>query len=234
MRSRHTTLTAAFAAVLVLLSSALSPAHADILDFGGQPGAITATASTGLFTASTTITATNTGVLISSIGGSGVSITAVLNLTANSSGNATDAGGVIEQNYNGSFSITSGNNGTGTNYLSGTFSGLTFGFSGGTVATLTASDPPGTISFTSSYSPAFPLGAPTGASFTFSGVSPSLGIVTSSFPIASTIGSFSATGSGTFSATAAAVPEPSTMAIAGLGALGMIGYGLRRRKILGN
>jgi len=31
----------------------------------------------------------------------------------------------------------------------------------------------------------------------------------------------------------AAVPEPSTMAIAGLGALGMIGYGLRRRKALG-
>ncbi len=30
-----------------------------------------------------------------------------------------------------------------------------------------------------------------------------------------------------------AVPEPSSMAIAGLGALGMIGYGLRRRKALG-
>jgi len=30
-----------------------------------------------------------------------------------------------------------------------------------------------------------------------------------------------------------AVPEPSTMAIAGIGALGMIGYGLRRRKALG-
>ncbi len=30
-----------------------------------------------------------------------------------------------------------------------------------------------------------------------------------------------------------AVPEPSTMAIAGLGALGMIGYGLRRRKAMG-
>ncbi len=28
-------------------------------------------------------------------------------------------------------------------------------------------------------------------------------------------------------------PEPSTFAIAGLGALGMIGYGLRRRKALG-
>jgi hypothetical protein len=28
-------------------------------------------------------------------------------------------------------------------------------------------------------------------------------------------------------------PEPSTMALAGLGALGLIGYGLRRRKVLG-
>jgi len=34
----------------------------------------------------------------------------------------------------------------------------------------------------------------------------------------------------TGSAIATAVPEPSTMAIAGLGALGMIGYGIRRRK----
>jgi len=33
--------------------------------------------------------------------------------------------------------------------------------------------------------------------------------------------------------TITAVPEPSTMAIAGLGALGFIGYGLRRRKALG-
>jgi len=30
-----------------------------------------------------------------------------------------------------------------------------------------------------------------------------------------------------------AIPEPSTMALAGLGALGLIGYGLRRRKALG-
>ncbi len=38
---------------------------------------------------------------------------------------------------------------------------------------------------------------------------------------------------GTSSVSAVAVPEPSSMAIAGLGALGMIGYGLRRRKALG-
>jgi hypothetical protein len=29
------------------------------------------------------------------------------------------------------------------------------------------------------------------------------------------------------------IPEPSTMALAGLGALGMIGYAVRRRKVLG-
>jgi len=35
------------------------------------------------------------------------------------------------------------------------------------------------------------------------------------------------------SGTSGVVPEPSTMALAGLGALGLIGYGLRRRKALG-
>jgi len=42
-------------------------------------------------------------------------------------------------------------------------------------------------------------------------------------------------GGGTFSADASeiVVPEPSSLAVAGLGALGMIGYGLRRRKASG-
>ncbi len=39
--------------------------------------------------------------------------------------------------------------------------------------------------------------------------------------------------SATETSTNPVVPEPSTMAIAGLGALGMIGYGLRRRKAMG-
>ncbi|MGP0064392.1 MAG: PEP-CTERM sorting domain-containing protein [Isosphaeraceae bacterium] len=48
---------------------------------------------------------------------------------------------------------------------------------------------------------------------------------------------FTGNDSGNASATIesiASVPEPSTMAIAGLGALGLIGYGLRRRKALGD
>jgi|SRR5271157_1682435 len=46
-------------------------------------------------------------------------------------------------------------------------------------------------------------------------------------PIATSITDFNQTFS------ESVVPEPSSMAIAGLGALGMIGYGLRRRKTLG-
>jgi len=44
------------------------------------------------------------------------------------------------------------------------------------------------------------------------------------------IGGFNVTGASTVQAV---VPEPSTMALSGLGALGLIGYGLRRRKAAG-
>jgi len=44
---------------------------------------------------------------------------------------------------------------------------------------------------------------------------------------------FSTTSIGSGDTYTSPVPEPSSMAIAGLGALGMIGYGLRRRKALG-
>jgi hypothetical protein len=63
---------------------------------------------------------------------------------------------------------------------------------------------------------------------------------TGSFQLTNTLtATFSSGQTGTLDATtqatavATATPEPSTMAIAGLGALGMIGYGLRRRKALG-
>jgi len=48
-----------------------------------------------------------------------------------------------------------------------------------------------------------------------------------------TLGVIDATTSSNLTFQPVATPEPSTIAIAGLGALGMIGYGLRRRKALG-
>jgi LPXTG-motif cell wall-anchored protein len=225
MNTRRVTSMGVFTAALLLVTVLTSPAYADsILNFGGSPGAITATGdgTTGVTTIDSTGGAT--GVTISSIGGVSVSINGFLNLAATSSGTATDIGGIIEQNFNGTFAITQNANGTGTDYLSGSFSGLTFGFSTGSVATLAASDPPSTVSFSSSYSPSFPLDTPRGASFTFSNVSPALGIVGTGSD--ATIGSFTAQGSGTFSA----VPEPSSLTLAGIGFLGLTGLVLRRRK----
>jgi hypothetical protein len=227
--SRRTTLMALSTAAILVLSALASPAHAgSILNFGGSPGAITATGdgSTGVTTIDSTGGAT--GVTISSIGGASVSINGFLNLAATSSGTATDSGGLIEQNYNGTFAITQNADGSGINYLSGSFSGFALGFSAGNVATLTSSDPPATISFSSSYSPSFPLGAPSGASFTFSNVSPALSLVGTGSD--TTIGSFTATGSGTFSAS---VPEPSSLILGSIGIVGLAGYGLRRRRALG-
>jgi len=225
MRLRHTTFVAASAAALLLLSSVASPVHAEtILQFGGSPAAVTATGNgtTGV----TTISVVNGAVSISELGGvTGLNISAVLNLSATNTSVATLNAGDITQHFSGNFSITSG----ATNYLSGTFGDETFGFNGGTIAFMSASSPPGSIVFTSNYTPAFPLTPPSGVSFTFTNVNPALGIVGSGST--ATIASFGGDTSGNFNASP--VPEPSTMAIAGLGALGMIGYGLRRRKALG-
>jgi MYXO-CTERM domain-containing protein len=67
------------------------------------------------------------------------------------------------------------------------------------------------------------------------------GIVTISFQFTSstTLSSLTGSGNGTHTSysgsitAASSTPEPSSMAIAGLGALGMFGYGLRRRKASG-
>jgi hypothetical protein len=226
MRFRLPTLMAASLAASLLLFAGAPRVHGEtILQFGGSP---LATVSVTNPTASTTaINIANEAIQITSIGGNTVTINAVLTLSANSIGAATITSGQIAQNFSGSFSIT---NGGSTNYLSGTFSDLTFGQDGGSTATLSANQPHSTLSFTSNFTPAFPLGTPTGANFTFTSVTPLLH--TNGSGSTETIAAFTGSTSGNMSATAA-VPEPSTMAIAGLGALGMIGYGLRRRKALG-
>jgi len=232
MRSRLPTLVAASFAAILFLAVQASPVHAEsILNFSlNNSGSITATASGGT---STTITTTGgaQAVNIGLLNGSTVDIAAYLSLSATSSGAVTTFQGSLYQTYNGTFTITANANGSGTNYLSGTFTNVSFdselsGLNGGTGATLSANDPTATIVFTSSV--ITDLSAPSTASFTFSNVSPALSVT------GTTVSSFTASGSGTFSANPPpAVPEPSTLALAGIGALGMIGYGLRRRKASG-
>jgi hypothetical protein len=68
---------------------------------------------------------------------------------------------------------------------------------------------------------------PESFSLSLSGINPSVSISNGHF------NNFKGSDSGNSYATIATVPEPSAMALAGLGALGLIGYGLRRRKAKG-
>jgi hypothetical protein len=82
--------------------------------------------------------------------GLGTPFTAFLNLSAASTGAAVVSGTNVVQNFSGSYSITSNANGTGTNFLSGTFIDSVSGKVGGFGLTLSASTPPsGAVTMTS-------------------------------------------------------------------------------------
>jgi hypothetical protein len=151
-------------------------------------------------------------------------ITAYLYLNASSPGRASSSMGVISQpNFSGSFAITQNANGSGVNYLSGSFTHWTVSGSGSN-ATFTAS-PTATSTLTSSVitdlSPASVL------PFVFSNVTPDIHIQLDESGLHNT------NVIAAFTAGAAAVPEPSSLVLVGFGALGVVGYGLRRRKASG-
>jgi len=80
------------------------------------------------------------------------------------------------------------------------------------------------------------VGSGGGLSFNLAAASVSIPSLSSLFSMTSVVSlslSNSAVVNFTTDLVLSSVPEPSSMAIAGLGALGMIGYGLRRRKALG-
>jgi hypothetical protein len=230
------------AAAAIFLAAEGSSVRADsILNFGlDNTGSITATATGGVTTLMTTGGAQKVEITLLNGVAESPGIDAFLTLSATSVGQAQHSLGQDVQQFNGSFTITQNANGTGTNYLSGTFTNLSFdsilsGNNNGTSATLAATDPTATISLTSSVIST--LSPPSAAGFTFTNVSPSLHIVNQGTLInpKNTIAGFTASGSGTFSASpnVQSAPEPSSLAIAGIGGLGLIGFGLRRRKALG-
>jgi len=126
--------------------------------------------------------------------------------------------------------LPGGPSGPGTNYLTAVFTNALFsptlsGADLGFLATLGATQPPESLVLTSDFAL---LGPPTSLSIGFTNLSNALTIASGSLGI---VGDTTMQAGGPIAGKI--VPEPSTFAIAGLGALGMIGYGLRRRKALG-
>jgi len=138
--------------------------------------------------------------------------------------------------WSGAYTITNNTGGTVQGVLQGGIF-LTVQFSGATLTVVNSSSSGtallggGSVIITPG---AFTAGAvnpiiqPETFGFTLPGISSSVSVAGGS-----SVGFTSFTASDSGNTTATVVPEPSTMAIAGLGALGMIGYGLRRRKALG-
>jgi hypothetical protein len=236
--SMHKVFSALLAAGLVGLALSSPNAQADTILVFGQNGLgnnFTATNNgSGGIEGGTTLSANNIQVTISGIDAALTTpITAYFDLSAKSSTAAyVDTSGHINQDFNGHFSITSGLNDTGINYLSGAFQTTGSGdgatiLGAGSSLTLSASSPDGITSFTSDVIGV--LGVPRAISLAFTNVTPSATLIGSTGPPNDqTLAAFTSNVSGTFSA----VPEPASAIMLGIG-ISIAGLvGLRRRKKL--
>lgn len=210
------------AATAITALALASPANATlVLTFGqnGSGNTITGTASGGT---STTISATDVSVDVTQILGGSPSSPDFLTLNAVSDGAAFAVGSGVAQHFDGTFSIRTAAGGGGTNLLSGAFTDLLLGT--GPAATITVGAPPDLAAFTSDVIALGELGPPVAVAFSFANVTP---------PVAldgSTLASFTSSVSGTFSAEPIPTPEPASLALFGVGLLGL-GVVAKRRRV---
>ena len=138
-------------------------------------------------------------------------------LDATSTDAAVAVGGAIIQHYAGTFCFTSGINCGGTNYLSGVFDDAAFGGAGGPGLVVNANNPPDLLTLTSDVLTAAQLAAPNSFNLGFTDIATPPGLHING----TTIAAYTASFAGNVSASTTAVPEPMSLAILGMGLLGL-------------
>jgi hypothetical protein len=201
-----------YALALAALLTSTSLANATLVaTFSQNPSATPTVTATDNGT-TTTIGVTDASTAITS--GLGALLgNSLFSFTATSVDAATTLLTAVIQHYSGSFCFTSAAGCGGTNFLSGTFTDAAFGGLGGPGLTVNVNNPPDTLVMTSSVVPASELNPPSTFGLTFANLTPDLHID------GSTIGAFTADFAGTVSASA--VPEPASLALMGVGLLGL-------------
>jgi hypothetical protein len=146
--------------------------------------------------------------------------TATIALSATSHVAANAAG--FQTGFDGSYTITEGSHTVTVTFTDAQLNN--FGGGGASLGTTSATVTTVTANFGAAISTPFSF------SVSLSGITtpqPTLG----AFGFTNFAGSDTSTASASINTTS--VPEPSSLVLAGVGALGMIGFGLRRRKVLG-
>lgn len=183
-----------------------------VLTFGQTSNSSTIAATNNDAQTQTFITGKDVAITISQYAGGGAPISAFLNLNLANTGAAVSFAGQVLQAFSGTASFTSLAGGSGINYLSAVFDDFVFGTLGGSSLTLSASEPPGTVSFTSDLLSSSMLSTPRALGFGFADVTEPAAIV------GSTLRGFTSSVSGTVSAAdATPVPEPVSLALLGAG-----------------
>jgi len=152
-------------------------------------------------------------------------LAATINLSASSTGPASIEGpNTVQDSFSGTYSIVGTGAYAGIHFVDATFSdALLSGRTGGRTVQFSDSSDVGTVVLTSAY---LNLAPPESFSVTLASLTTAVGTQT----VGGHLVFKNFKGSDVETQAASITPEPSSMAIAGLGALGLIGYGIRRRR----
>lgn len=205
---------AAIAAALFAI--AMPATAANLVTFSQVSPVNQVTATTNAGDTQTTLTVTDALVSIGQFAGVLPPGPVFFDLAATSIDAATAVSTAVIQHYSGSFCLSTVAGCGGTDLLSGSFTDAAFGALGGPGLVVNVNSPPDTLSLTSDLIPVADLVPPSAFSLGFTNLAPSLAIA------GTTIAAFDASFAGTASASLVAVPEPATLALLGVGLLGLV------------